>query len=103
MRKLNRSQLRRVILNEIRRLNEESDMDAAVAKSKENPKQKVLYYDENDDAPFSLLHTLVNGVIEKSTKIYPEDQRVKKAQNVYAKKIDKEFKFGVPEDFIEEA
>jgi hypothetical protein len=96
MRKLNRSQLRRVILNEIRRLNEESDMDAAVTKSKENPKQKVLYYDKKD----SILHTLLNGVIEKSTKIGPQDQKLKSAQNVYAKKIDKQFKFGVPEDFL---
>ena len=62
--KLNRHTLRRIILEEIARISEsqKTSIQSAIDYSKENPDEKVPYFDAKDD----LIHILINGDIDET-------------------------------------
>ena len=71
---LNRRQIRKLIINEVRKLiKEESDMDKAISRSKGN-KDKVYYYDSKSN----MVQVLQNGVIEDTiTDVEPGSREYK--------------------------
>ena len=57
---ITRRQLRTIIKEELRLLNEESEFDKAMSMSSKNPKVRIYYYDKNG----GLIQVLLDGVIE---------------------------------------